>query len=38
MGGGGRDAPRQLVVASKLENSQMGDRARSFQRVYELVE
>lgn len=33
------DAPRQLVVASKLESSQMsGDRARSFQRVYDLIE
>ena len=33
------DAPRQLVVASKLESNQMsGDRARTFQRVYDLVE
>jgi hypothetical protein len=32
------DAPRQLVVASKLESRQMGDRSRSFQRVYDLVE
>jgi hypothetical protein len=33
------DAPRQLVIASKLENGKMGgDRARAFQRVYDLVE
>ena len=33
------ETPRQLVVGSKLETSQMtGDRARTFQRVYDLVE
>ena len=33
------NAPKQLIVGSKLESSQMsGDRARTFQRVYDLIE